>query len=73
MCIRDSSDYDNRTLGFARDYSEKLLAIDINIGITEMLDTCWALFEKYFSAEEVGIKEELVNQYWPKKLEKTGS
>lgn len=69
----DLSDYDNRTLGFARDYSEKLLAIDINIDITEMLDTCWGLFEKYFSAEEVGIKEELVNQYWPKKLEKAGS
>ena len=62
----DLSDYDERTLNFARDYSEKLLAIDVNIGITEMLDTAWRLFAEYFSEEEVAIKSELVAKYWPK-------
>ena len=52
----DLSDYDERTLKFAFDYSEKLLSIDVNIGITEMLDTAWGLFAKYFSKEEVAIK-----------------
>ena len=60
----DLSDYDERTLRFAKDYSEKLLAIDINVDITTMLDTAWKLFGKYFSSEEVGIKEELVKKYW---------
>ena len=60
----DLSDYDERALKFARDYSEKLLAIDVNIGITEMLDTAWGLFAKYFSKEEVAIKEELIKKYW---------
>ena len=60
----DLSDYDERALKFARDYSEKLLAIDVNIGITEMLDTAWSLFAKYFSKEEVAIKEELIKKYW---------
>ena len=60
----DLSDYDERTLKFAHDYSEKLLAIDVNIDITEMLDTAWRLFAKYFSKEEVGIKEELIKKYW---------
>ena len=63
----DLSDYDERTLNFARDYSEKLLAIDVNIGITEMLDTAWRLFAEYFSEEEVAIKSELVAKYWPKR------
>ena len=40
----DLTDYDKRTLDFARDYSNELLAIDVNIGITQMLDTAWALF-----------------------------
>jgi V/A-type H+-transporting ATPase subunit B len=62
----DLSDYDERTLNFAKDYSEKLLAIDINVDITSMLDTGWSLFGKYFSSEEVGIKEEFVKKYWPK-------
>lgn len=60
----DLSDYDERTLKFAFDYSEKLLAIDVNIEITEMLDTAWSLFAKYFSKEEVAIKEELIKKYW---------
>ena len=29
-----------------------------------MLDTAWRLFAKYFSKEEVGIKEELIKKYW---------
>ncbi len=58
------SQYDERTLSFAKEYSEKLLAIDINVDITLMLDTCWKLFGKYFSKEEIAIKEELVKQYW---------
>ena len=60
----DLSDYDERTLKFAFDYSEKLLAIDINIEINQMLDTAWGLFAKYFTREEVAIKEELIQKYW---------
>lgn len=62
----DLSDYDNRALAFARDYSEELLAIDINISIDEMLETAWKLFAKYFSKAEVAIKEEIMNEFWPK-------
>ncbi len=60
----DLSDYDERALKFARDYSEKLLAIDVNIDITEMLDTAWSLFAAYFTKEEVAIKAELIAKYW---------
>ena len=62
----DLSDYDKRTLKFAKEYSEKLLAIDINIEVDEMLKTGWQLFKKYFSEAEVGIKQELMDKYWPK-------
>jgi len=62
----DLTDYDERSLKFARDYSNKLLAIDVNINIDEMLDTGWNLFSKHFKPEEVGIKKELVDKYWPK-------
>ena len=60
----DLSDYDERSLKFAHDYSSKLLAIDINIDIEEMLDTAWELFASYFTREEVAIKKELVDKYW---------
>ena len=60
----DLSDYDERSLSFAKDYSEKLLAIDVNIDIDQMLDTAWQLFAKYFSKEEVAIKQALIDKYW---------
>ena len=62
----DLSDYDERTLKFAREYSERLLAIDVNIEVTEMLDTAWRLFAKYFTKSEVAIKEALTEKYWPR-------
>lgn len=60
----DLSDYDNRCLEFAKEYSTKLLAIDVNINTTEMLDTAWELFRKYYSPAELGIKESIMNKYW---------
>jgi V/A-type H+-transporting ATPase subunit B len=60
----DLSDYDERTLSYAKEYSNSLLAIDVNIGTDEMLDTAWQLFAKHFSKEEVAIKEALTEKYW---------
>ncbi len=60
----DLSDYDNRALGFARDYSEHLLAIDVNISIDAMLDRAWGLFAKYFTPAETAIKQELIDKFW---------
>jgi len=60
----DLTDYDERTLGFALEYSEKLLAIDVNIDIDTMLETAYYLFRKYFSPAEVGIKQQFVDKYW---------
>ena len=60
----DLTDYDNRALSFAKDYSAKLLAIDVNLDTTEMLDVTWKLFTQYFSQTEVNIKQSLVDQYW---------
>ncbi|OHD63868.1 MAG: V-type ATP synthase subunit B [Spirochaetes bacterium GWF1_41_5] len=60
----DLTEYDQRCISFARDYSMKLLAIDINIKVQEMLDTGWQLFSKYFKKHEVGIKEDFIKKYW---------
>lgn len=60
----DLSDYDLRCLEYAKEYSTRLLSIDVNIKIDEMLDTGWMLFKKYFKPEELGIKQSLVDKYW---------
>ena len=60
----DLTDYDERTLSFAKYYSEQLLAIDVNIDATQMLDVTWSLFTTHFKQTEVSIKQELVQKYW---------
>ncbi|MEY3423226.1 MAG: hypothetical protein RIR48_3556 [Bacteroidota bacterium] len=61
----DLTSYDKRCLDFAREYADKLLAIDVNIDPEQMLNTAWDLFSIYFSKEEVAIKKEFTDLYWP--------
>lgn len=60
----DLTDYDQRALDFAKEYSKDLLAIDVNINTTEMLDRAWYQFGKYFSKAEVNIRQEFVDKHW---------
>ena len=62
----DLSDYDERVLNFAKEYSEHILAIDVNLTTDEMLDVTWDLFRRYFNKAEVGIKEEIMKMHWEK-------
>ena len=60
----DLSDYDLRCLDYAKAYATRLLAIDVNLKIDDMLDTAWELFGTYFTKAETGIKQELIDTYW---------
>ena len=63
----DLSGYDLRCLDYAKEYATRILSIDVNITITEMLDTAWEIFSKYFSPAETGIKQALIDKYWVNK------
>lgn len=63
----DLSDYDDRCLEYAKEYAVRLLSIDVNIKIDEMLDTAWDIFSKHFTKAETGIKQSLIDKYWPNK------
>jgi V/A-type H+/Na+-transporting ATPase subunit B len=60
----DLTDYDERTLEFAKSYSNKLLAIDVNVDTDTMLNISWELFSKHFKKAEVGVKQEFTEKYW---------
>jgi V/A-type H+-transporting ATPase subunit B len=60
----DLTEYDERTLAFAKDYASELLAIDVSLNTEEMLDVVWKLLAKYFSPDEVNIKAEFVEKHW---------
>ena len=62
----DLSDYDERAMSFSKEYSKDLLAIDVNINTTQMLDKAWELFGRHFTKAEVGIRQALIEEFWPK-------
>ena len=62
----DLSDYDNRCLDYAKEYATRILSIDVNLTINEMLDTAWEIFAKFFTPAETGLKQALVDKYWKK-------
>ncbi|MCC8145955.1 MAG: V-type ATP synthase subunit B [Bacteroidales bacterium] len=62
----DLTEYDERTLAFAREYSGEILAVDVNINTIEMLDRTWELLSCYFKPEEISIKKEWMDKYWRK-------
>jgi V/A-type H+-transporting ATPase subunit B len=62
----DLTDYDERTMVFAKEYSDKLLAIDVNVDTELMLDISWKLFQENFTKAEVGIKQEFMDKHWKK-------
>ncbi|MBP5398546.1 MAG: V-type ATP synthase subunit B [Bacteroidales bacterium] len=62
----DLSDYDQRCIKYAKEYATRILAIDVNLSLDEMLDTAWELFAKYFSPTETSIKQALIDKYWKK-------
>ena len=62
----DLSDYDLRCLDYAKEYATRLLSIDVNISIDEMLDTAWEIFAKYFTPADTGIKQAMIDKHWKK-------
>jgi V/A-type H+-transporting ATPase subunit B len=58
------TDYDERCLSYAKEYSKELLAIDVNIDAEKMLDTGWEILGKYFTQDEVAMKKVLMDKYW---------
>ena len=60
----DLSEYDLRCLDYAKAYATRILAIDVNLTLDQMLDTAWELFGTYFTKAETGIKQEFIDQYW---------
>ena len=61
----DLTDYDTRAMSFAREYSERLMAIDVDLDMDSILDLTWQLLKRNFHAEEVAIKKAIMDEYWP--------
>jgi len=41
----------------------------VNMPIEQALDRCWEILAKHLEPVQTGLKEELIKQFWPRKVE----
>ena len=62
----DLSDFDRKLLKFGALFRERFMDIEVSLPLEEALDLCWATLAVCFRPEELLMKQELVDKYFPK-------
>ena len=61
------SAWDNKLLKYGRRFENEMMSLSVNIPLEEGLDLGWKILADCFEPTEVGIKTDLIEQYWPNK------
>ncbi|MBN2450007.1 MAG: V-type ATP synthase subunit B [Lentisphaeria bacterium] len=61
------SAWDEKLLGYGGLFEERMMDLGVNIPLEEALDLGWRTLAECFEPGEVGMKSNLVAQFWPKK------
>ena len=60
------SRWDQKLLHYCDLFEKELMDLEVNIELNEALDRGWKMLAECFEVSEVGMKESLVQKYWPK-------
>lgn len=59
------SQWDEKLLVYSELFEERMMDLEVNLSIEEALDMGWKTLSECFRQDEVGIKQSLVDKYWP--------
>ena len=59
------SKWDETLIAYGREFEREIMALNVNMALEKALDKCWDLLSRHFDPVQTGLKEELLNQYWP--------
>ena len=59
------SGWDNKLLKYGRRFEKEMMSLTVNIPLEDALDLGWKILADCFDRTEVGIKTELIEEYWP--------
>jgi len=62
------SDYDQKLLKFGRLFRERFMAIEVAMPVLQALDRCWETLAECFQPEELLMKQNLIDKYYPGKV-----
>lgn len=60
------SRWDEKLLRYSFLFEEKMMNLQVNLPLEEALDLGWLILAECFELEEVGIKKQIADKYWPK-------
>jgi len=61
----DLSPFDLKTIKFKDLFVERFMDIDVSLTLNDALDLCWETLAECFDADELLMKQELVDKYFP--------
>ncbi len=59
------SNWDEKLLAYSELFEKKMMNLEVNITLEEALDLGWKILSECFQRHEVGIKQGLIDKYWP--------
>jgi len=59
------SRWDEKLLVYSKLFEKQMMNLDVNYTIEEALDLGWQILSECFQRHEVGIKQSLIDKYWP--------
>jgi V/A-type H+/Na+-transporting ATPase subunit B len=59
------SRWDEKLLHFSHLFEDRMMNLHINISLEDALDLGWSTLAECFEKHEVGIKQTLIDKYWP--------
>lgn len=60
------SKWDEKLIHFSNLFEARMMNLEVNLPLEEALDLGWKTLSECFEKNEVGIKESLLEKYWPK-------
>lgn len=60
------SDYDRQLLKFGKLFRQHFMELEVSMELEDALDLAWKMMADCFSAEQLLMKQELVNKYFPR-------
>lgn len=60
------SKWDHKLINFASSFEHYMMNLQVNMSLEEALDKGWQILSENFESQEVGIKQSLIYNFWPK-------
>jgi V/A-type H+-transporting ATPase subunit B len=62
------SRWDEKLLRYSFLFEQRMMNLELNLSLEEALDLGWLTLAECFELEEIGIKKQIADTYWPKEL-----